>query len=104
MEKIVNASEIASQQIGFREGITLVIDCGLGSASIFLGESAPQNWRIEYFSVPDALTMAWMEDFNPIDVWRILDSKGAVGAFEQCRANCLQQGGSFEVGGIRLEM
>jgi hypothetical protein len=78
MEQVVKASEIAAGQIGFREGITLVIDCGLGRASVFLGESAPKNWRIEYLSVPDALTMAWMEGFSAIDVWRILDSKAAI--------------------------
>lgn len=80
MEQIVKASEIAARQIGFREGITLVIDCGLGRASIFMGESAPENWRIEYLSVPDVLTMAWMESFSLTDVWRILDSKAAVDA------------------------
>lgn len=80
MEQIVKASEMAARQVGFREGITLVIDCGLGRASIFIGESAPKNWRIEYLSVPDALTMAWMEGFSPIDIWRILDSKAAVDA------------------------
>lgn len=80
MEQIAKASEIAARQIGFREGIALVIDCGLGRASILLGESAPKNWRIQYLSVPDALTMAWMEDFSPTDVWRILDSKSAVEA------------------------
>lgn len=80
MESIARASEIAAQQSGFREGITLVIDCGLGRASILVGESAPENWRIEYLSIPDALTMAWMEDFSAIDVWRILDSKAAVDA------------------------
>jgi len=78
MEQIVKASEIAAQQIGFREGITVVIDCGLGRASILLGESPPKNWRIEYLSVPDALTMAWMEGFGAIDLWRIVDSKAAI--------------------------
>ena len=78
MEQVVKASEIAARRIGFREGIALVIDCGLGRASIFVGESAPKNWRIEYLSVPDALTMAWMEGFSAIDVWRILDSKAAI--------------------------
>ena len=68
MEQVVKASEIAARRIGFREGIALVIDCGLGRASIFVGESAPKNWRIEYLSVPDALTMAWMEGFSAIDV------------------------------------
>jgi hypothetical protein len=78
MEQVVKGAEIAARQIGFREGIALVIDCGLGRASIFVGESAPKNWRIQYISVPDALTMAWMEGFSAIDIWRILDSKAVI--------------------------
>ena len=78
MEQALKASEIATQRSGFRDGITLVIGCGLGRASVFVAEALPENWWIEYIPVHDALTMAWMEDFSPLDLWRILDSKAAL--------------------------
>lgn len=78
MEQVFKAKEMVQDRSGFRDGITLAIGCGLGRASIFAAEAAPENWRVAYLPVHDALTMAWMEEFSPLDIWRVLDSDAAV--------------------------
>jgi hypothetical protein len=80
MEEIRQASEKARTETGFRQGISLVISCGLGEASIFLGERPPSRWEIEFLPIHDAITMGWMEDFNPIDLFRMAESKSVVEA------------------------
>lgn len=80
MEEIREASQRTHTEPGFRQGISLVVSCGLGEASIFLGEEPPPQWEIEFLPIHDAITMGWMEDFNPIDLFRMADSKSVVEA------------------------
>lgn len=80
MEDIRHSSEKARTETGFRQGISLVVSCGLGEAAIFLGEEAPPQWEIEFLPIHDAITMGWMEEFNPIDLFRMADSKSVVEA------------------------
>jgi len=78
--EVKNGAQFASKQDGFREGITLIVSCGLGRANFLLGEAAPPNWHVEYLSIHDAITMTRMEEFKPIDLFRMADSKAAVQA------------------------
>lgn len=80
MEEIRQASQQARTESGFREGISLVVSCGLGQSSIFVGEEPPPQWEVEFVPIHDAITMGWMEDFKPIDLFRMADSKRAVAA------------------------
>lgn len=78
MQHIAHASEAAKRQNGFREGFTLVVGCGVGRGSVFALEAAPKDWRIECIPVHDAVTMSWMDGFDTLNLWRLLDSKAAI--------------------------
>jgi hypothetical protein len=80
MEEIRQASQGVRTDPGFREGISLVVSCGLGESSIFAGEEPPSQWEIEFIPIHDAITMGWMEDFKLIDLFRMANSKSAVAA------------------------
>lgn len=80
MEEIREVAQQAKSESGFREGISLVVSCGLGQSSIFLGEEPPSQWEVEFVTIHDAITMGWMEGFTPIDLFRMATSKHAVAA------------------------
>jgi hypothetical protein len=80
MQHIAKASEAVNNQSGFREGLTFVVGCGVGRGSLFATEAAPANWRIQFVPVHDAMTMSWMDGFDTLDLWRLLDSKAAIEA------------------------
>jgi hypothetical protein len=86
--EVKNGAQLASKRDGFREGITLIVICGLGRANFFVGEVAPPNWHIEYLPIHDVITMARMEGFKPIDLFRMADSKAAVQAAGIKLSNC----------------
>lgn len=80
MEEIRQASQGARAEPGFREGISLVVRCGLGGSSFFASEEPPPQWEIEFTTIHDAITMGWMQDFKLIDLFRMANSKSAVAA------------------------
>jgi hypothetical protein len=80
MEEIRQAAQQARTESGFREGISLVVSCGLGESSIFVGEEPPSQWEVEFIPIHDAITMGWMEGFKPIDLFRMANSEYAVAA------------------------
>ena len=63
----------------FRDGITLVVACGVGGGYSFaLGEHLPDHWRLESMAAHDLVTLSWLANFSPLSVWRILDSEEAI--------------------------
>jgi len=75
MESIRHSSQLAAKQAGFREGLSLVVNCSLGRASFFVGEAVPAQWEVEVLPIHDVITMSSMENFSPIDLFRMAHSK-----------------------------
>ncbi len=59
MEEVRQASKRTRTEPGFRQGISLVINCGLGEAAFFLNEEPPPEREISFLPVHDAITMGW---------------------------------------------
>ncbi|MFX6435443.1 hypothetical protein ABTG69_19865, partial [Acinetobacter baumannii] len=34
-----------------------------------------ENWRLEFISAPDLVTLSWLEDFTALSLWRLMDSR-----------------------------
>ncbi|CAN5564890.1 hypothetical protein BH10PSE7_BH10PSE7_30450 [soil metagenome] len=73
---IDDAHKFAQRTPGFREGITLLVGCGVGRGVFDLKpERRWEHWRVELISAPDLLTLSWLPDFKPLSLWRLLASQ-----------------------------
>ena len=81
-DKLIDAAhETARRQPHFKDGLTLVVGCGIGRGSLnVLNDRAPPNWRIEVLSAPDLYTLSWLPKFKPLSLWRLLDAQERVRA------------------------
>ncbi len=79
MLHIHRAAEDARAHPGFVDGLTLLVGCGYGRGlRVPLEEDLPANWRLESVAAHDLVTLAWLQDFDGLSLWRILDARTAV--------------------------
>ena len=63
------------------EGISIVVGCGYGRGLRLRSEhKVPENWRFQSLSAHDLITLSWLQDFDALSVWRILDAVDAIHA------------------------
>lgn len=73
---IDHAYDAASKEPDFRECVTVLVGCGIGRAIAVRNEFKPRaKWRNVFLSAPDLLTISWLEDFKPLSLWRLMDSR-----------------------------
>jgi hypothetical protein len=73
---IDHAYEAARQGDVFLDGLTLLVGCGVGRATVhYLNNKPRPNWRIEFVSAPDLFTLSWVPGFEPLSLWRLLDAQ-----------------------------
>jgi hypothetical protein len=73
------AAEVKNRT-GFRDGIALVVGCGYGRGLYFAVEEAPpEHWRLESVAAHDLVTLSWLSEFDRLSLWRLLDSREAIG-------------------------
>lgn len=80
IDEIIDPAYVrASQEAGFRDGITLLIVGGVGrNVSLWLNNKQRTNWRIETISAPDLFTLSWTPRMKPLHLWRILAARDAL--------------------------
>jgi hypothetical protein len=77
---IAQSHEVVSARPGFVDGMSLIINCGIGRGSaIMFGSGDLPNWRVEYASAYDVDTLSWVQGFKPLSLWRLLDAQEKVG-------------------------
>lgn len=70
---VTNAYGTASTQADFVDGITLVVNCGVGRGFLLPFEQPDHpNWTIEFISAYDLDTLSWTPRFQPLSLWRLL--------------------------------
>lgn len=75
-KRITAAHAEFSKQEGFRGGMTLIVGCGVGrGAAIGFGEVDWPDWRIEFCSAYDFVTLSTTTGFKPATLWRMRDAK-----------------------------
>jgi hypothetical protein len=80
IDQLIDAAcDAANKKADFKDGLTLLVGCGIGRASAnFLTEKARPNWRAEVVSAPDLYTLSWLPNFKPLSLWRLLDAQERV--------------------------
>lgn len=72
---IDHAYDEARATKNFRDGLTVLVGCGIGRAVInYLNNKDRPNWRIQFVSAADLYTLSWVPQFKPLSLWRILDA------------------------------
>lgn len=73
---IDRAYDEARARKGFRDGLTVLVGCGIGRAVInYLNNKDRPNWRTQFVSAADLYTLSWVPQFKPLSLWRILDAQ-----------------------------
>ncbi len=63
----------------YKEGMTLLVGCGIGRASaISFGGKDHPGWRVENCSAHDVLTMSVLHRFRTANLWRILEARDRI--------------------------
>lgn len=74
--RIDQARDAMAKRAGFREGLTIIVGCGIGrGAAIALDRPYWPDWRIDFCSAYDLTTLSCTSDFGPTKLWRILDGR-----------------------------
>ena len=77
--RIDEACEDARAETDFREGITLLVGCGIGRAIVdFTSDRQWEDWRFEFVGASDLITLSWLPDFTPLSLWRLLEGQHRV--------------------------
>lgn len=75
---IDHARDMAQEDPEFREGVTLLVGCGLGRGLGFdLNPNTRPDWRIEMIGAHDLLTLSQTQDFSARAFWKLLDARDA---------------------------
>jgi len=60
----------------FRDGLTLVVPCGVGRpTSVMLQPTKRANWRVEMIGAADLETLSQLRSISPLSLWRLLDGR-----------------------------
>ncbi len=71
----------ARQDPAFRDGITVVVGCGIGRGAMqLLEEETRPDWRVEHVGAAGLVTLSWLHRFKPLSLWRLLDAIDSVEA------------------------
>ncbi|RKD50411.1 MULTISPECIES: hypothetical protein [unclassified Rhizobium] len=78
---ISHAHETARRAPDFRDGITLLVGCGVGRGMLDVTPKREyENWKVEPISAPDLFTLSSLSDFKPLSLWRLLNGRDSVEA------------------------
>jgi hypothetical protein len=72
---ILDCRTAISKNNNFREGMTLIISCGVGRGTAFEQPEIGDNWRVTYLSAADVATLTLLRKVDALTVWRILDAE-----------------------------
>jgi hypothetical protein len=70
---IQSMQEDCERRDGFKEGITLVVGCGIGRGVVLDGFHQPRSsWAWEFVSAPDLIALAHLDEIQALDLLRVL--------------------------------
>lgn len=56
---------------GFRDGVALVIICGVGRSAVLTELPRREHWEAAHISAADFCTLSWSEEMKPLQLWRL---------------------------------
>jgi hypothetical protein len=70
------AYRVASESADFRGMLTLLVGCGVGRIVANVASIRDRDkWQLEFVSAADLITLSWLPDFRPLELWRLLDAR-----------------------------
>lgn len=76
MRAIQSMEDHALKQKNFRDGITLIVGCGVGrGAALGLPLKLRERWDTEFISAPDLCTLSWSKEMKPLHLWRLIQMR-----------------------------
>lgn len=76
VDQIVEMQNKASTDPQFRGGINLIVCCGVGRGAAFDMSFPPRDgWKLEFISAHDFYTLSNIEQFEPLNLWRMLEAE-----------------------------
>lgn len=74
LDAIETMQKSAASEPGFRDGLTLLVGCGVGRGiSLPLRVPREPNWSFEFLGAPDLMTLSESSEISPLHLWRIND-------------------------------
>ena len=65
-----------SRRDDFKDGIVLIVGCGVGRGTVLpLEEHSTEKWNFEFLSAADYCTLSKADRMTPMNLWRILQMK-----------------------------
>lgn len=75
-ENIIEMQDKASIDPQFRGGINIIVSCGIGrGASFDLSLPRRDGWKLQVMSAHDFYTLSNVEQFEPLNLWRMLETE-----------------------------
>jgi hypothetical protein len=75
-EWIDHAYNDARKIADFRGCLTVLVACGVGRGIVDItSDKKRDNWRLEFISASDLMTLSWLPDFKALSLWRLLDAQ-----------------------------
>lgn len=71
-DSVARARDHARKQPGFRQGLTLIITCGIGRGAALPVPHVGEDWSVEAISSPDLATLGWTRNLDLSKLWKIL--------------------------------
>lgn len=56
---------------GFRDGVALVIICGVGRGAVLTALPRREHWETAHISAADFCTLSWSKEMKPLQLWRL---------------------------------
>ena len=76
VDQVVEMQKMASNDPQFRGGINLIVNCGIGRGAAFDFSLPPRDgWKLEFISAHDFYTLSNIEQFEPLNLWRMLEAE-----------------------------
>ncbi|MES2048145.1 MAG: zinc chelation protein SecC [Pseudomonadota bacterium] len=72
----ISMQDEAENRPGFRDGITLIIGCGIGrGVALETPVNSRENWEVDFLSAPDYCTLSRVKEMEPLNLWRIVQMR-----------------------------
>lgn len=77
-QRVQKVREETRMEENYKDGITLLVVCGIGRGFYFSLPEEDDDWRIMGLSAYDFQTLSWLDKFKPISLWRLNEAQQKV--------------------------
>lgn len=76
---IARACNTVAKTKNLREGLTLLIGCGVGRSVVhYMSGAVRPHWRTEFASAADLYSLSWTPGYKPLSLFRVLHARDKV--------------------------